>query len=157
MKTIFNNFIQSNFDLEEKLKNVNIKLVGIFNKDNLPLNLKNGNYILNLDSSSGNGTHWTCFIKQNDNIIYFDSYGLPAPQESIKIMKPDKIYYNDKMIQHLNTSSCGYWCIAFLLFMYKVKSGEKDILNHYQEFLNKFDGENQVKNEKELEIFLLPF
>ena len=161
MKYIFKNFIQSNFDLEDKINQVGIPLNGIYNKDNLPLSLKDGNYILNLDSVEGDGTHWCAFFKNNNNIYYFDSYGMPPPVLPMKIFKGEncKVFYNDKIIQHLNTSSCGYWVIAFFCFLHRVEQGETtlNMLDHYQEFLNLFDDKNQVLNEITLKKFLLPF
>ena len=32
--------------------------------------------ILNLDSSSGDGTHWVMWIKKGKDKFYFDSYGV---------------------------------------------------------------------------------
>jgi hypothetical protein len=157
VKSVFRNFIQTNFDLEDKFREVNIPLRGIYNKDNLPFDIKNGFYVINLDDSKGTGTHWTGFLRSKNNIFYFDSYGLPPPSEVMKILKPLNVYYNDKIIQHINTSSCGYWVIAFSCWMYHVKSESSDPLDHYQKFLNLFDDKNQIQNEVKLKEFLKPF
>lgn len=43
-------------------------------------NLKNGLYVINI-KDDGNGTHWTGFIKQRNNVYYFDSYGIIMAQD----------------------------------------------------------------------------
>ncbi len=38
-------------------------------KDELENNLKEGNYIINLENSNQSGSHWTCFIKDKKMYI----------------------------------------------------------------------------------------
>ncbi|KAE9522076.1 hypothetical protein AGLY_017520 [Aphis glycines] len=56
---------------------------GVFSRDSLPKKphvIECG--ILNLDISSGDGSHWVAFHKNKDKVIYFDSFGdLPPPIE----------------------------------------------------------------------------
>ena len=51
-----------------------LKLNGIYMKDELPSDLKEGNYIINLENSNQSGSHWTCFIKSKNDIFYYDSF-----------------------------------------------------------------------------------
>lgn len=153
---IFRDFIQTNWDLEEKMNEVGIPIMGVFNKDNLPRVVMDGCYVLNLDDSDGPGTHWTGFLKKGGVVIYFDSFGMPPPDMVVKKLSPCKIYWGDKMLQHLETSSCGYWVVAFFCWMMRV-SGSNGLLDHYQEFIDQFDPQDQGKNEKRLKKFLLPF
>ena len=37
--------------------------------------------ILNLDSSSGDGTHWVMWLKKDKDKFYFDNYGVQPPIE----------------------------------------------------------------------------
>jgi len=37
--------------------------------------------IMNLDDTSGDGTHWVAWFKHGDKKWYFDSFGLPPPTE----------------------------------------------------------------------------
>ena len=39
--------------------------------------------ILNLDSSSGDGTHWVMWLKKGKEKFYFDSHGVQPPSELI--------------------------------------------------------------------------
>ena len=50
---------------------------GVFLRDTLPKKLKlNECGILNLYSSSGDGTHWLMWFKRGKDKFYFDSYGV---------------------------------------------------------------------------------
>lgn len=79
---------------------------------------KRENAIVNLDSSSGSGTHWVCYHKRGNFVEYFDSYGdLPPPQEiTKKYLAGNYISYNKSGYQSLdgNSEICGHLCLAFL-------------------------------------------
>ena len=105
------------------------------------IKLKNGFYIINLNGRS----HWTALFKDGKDYYYFDSYGFPASQEV-----EDQIgeyVYSDLQIQHLNSSSCGYYVIAFVRYMQDHKHNDKKIC--YKSFLKLFS-----KDPKENEIIL---
>jgi hypothetical protein len=155
-KIMIKELMQTNFDLEDIFKEVNLPLNGIFCRDEIPT-LKIGNYIFNTGLSNQKiAGHWVCCKVYKDFILYWDSFGIGPMDELVKKSKKKNIYYNDKICQFLTASSCGYWCVAFFLWLDKVKNG-KNILDHYQEFIDKFDSKNQLKNEKILESFLEPF
>ena len=48
----------SNFQLETLAKELNIKLDGVYMKNELNFRRTIGNYIINLDDSGNQGTHW---------------------------------------------------------------------------------------------------
>ena len=48
---------------------------GFYSRDNLP-KIKDGAYVINLDEYSDIGTHWVALYVQNNNVIYFDSFGV---------------------------------------------------------------------------------
>lgn len=103
---------------------------GIFMRDTLP-NRANRieSLILNHDSSSNNGTHWTAVVKVVDKAYYFDSYGkLPPPIDLIEYLgAKTEILYNYKRYQKVNTVVCGHLCLKFLHDFW-VKNG-KNIIN----------------------------
>lgn len=78
--------------------------------------LKNECGIMNLDDNSNSGTHWVSWIKNNNKVIYFDSFGnLKPPIEFIKyIGSINNIFYNYNNYQKYNTVICGHLCIQFL-------------------------------------------
>lgn len=91
---------------------------GVFMRDTLPKRMwKKECGIVNMDSVSGEGTHWTAYCKRQNEIIYFDSYGnLPPPPDLIKYFANDgsKIRYNYDMVQNFNSYKCGHYCLLFL-------------------------------------------
>ena len=57
-------------------------------RDALPKKAKlNECGILNLNSSSGDGTHWVMCFKKGKDKFYFDSYGVQPPSELIAYLK----------------------------------------------------------------------
>lgn len=91
-------------------------------RNNLPKKYsKNECAIINLDDSSGPGTHWVAYFKNNNNVYYFDSFGnLPPPKEFVtRLGSGVNIYYNYKKYQNFETVNCGQLCINFLLKMNK--------------------------------------
>lgn len=93
---------------------------GVFMRDELPKKMyENECGVVNLDKSSGSGTHWTAYFKKKKNIIYFDPYGqLTPPYELCKYFLSDgglnKIKYNYDRVQKENSVLCGQLCLAFL-------------------------------------------
>ena len=72
---------------------------GVFLRDTLPKKAKlNECAILNLDSSSGDGTHWVVWFKKDKDKFYFDSYGVQPPSELITYLK-SPIFYNSERVQ----------------------------------------------------------
>ena len=67
----------SQFDITDLIKEFKIpNFKGCDMRDDFPNSLlKNECGILNLDVSSGNGTHWTTWIKNNNIYFYADSFG----------------------------------------------------------------------------------
>jgi hypothetical protein len=87
-------------------------------KDNLPKKLKRGSYIINLQSSfQGSGSHWSCFYYDKKQSYYFDSYGFIAPLEVHNKIIP--YYYSDSEFQDMKSTACGFYCLAFVIFMEK--------------------------------------
>jgi hypothetical protein len=147
-----NKNLTSNTELLDILKNNNIKINGVFAKDKLkkPLqdsknprraSLKDGFYIVNLDNSDGPGTHWTVLYKINDGFsFWWDSFGFPAPEEIEDLLH--KYEYNKKQIQDIKSTSCGFYCIAFIKFMIN----KQDKMKAFNTFCNLFRA-NTIDNE----------
>ena len=69
---------------------------GIFLRDARPKKATlNECGILNLESSSGDGTLWVRWFKKGKNKFYFDSYGVQPPNELIAYLK-SPIFYNSE-------------------------------------------------------------
>ena len=136
-----NKNLTSNTELLDILKNDNIKINGVFAKDKLKKPLKDGFYIINLDDSDGPGTHWTALYKINDGFsFYYDSFGFIAPSEIEDLLH--KYEYNKKQIQDIKSTSCGFYCIAFIKFMIN----KQDKMKAFNTFCNLFRT-NTIDNE----------
>jgi hypothetical protein len=129
-----------------------IKLVGIFMKDELKTSLREGCYIINLENHDQPGSHWTAFIKDRDNVYYYDSFGIVPPQNEYDIFRneSDYIYYNTADHQNIDSNSCGWWCIAFLYFMTTTKG---PMVDRFKKFNKKFT-KDTVQNEIELKKYI---
>lgn len=98
-------------------------------RDELPDNLLNGSGVLNLDDSTGPGTHWTAWY----GVVYFDSYGLPPPEEFLDKTRGREVEYNDLNIQRIHDPPfCGHLCLAFLEAMYDGEDPTKFALKLYR-------------------------
>ena len=83
---------------------------GVFFRDTLP---KNEWGILNLDSSSGDGTHLVMWFKKGNDKFYFNSYGIQPPCELIAYLK-SPIFYNSERVQQNGEVFCGDLCLFAL-------------------------------------------
>ena len=144
----------TNFDLEKIAKNYDVKLIGIYSKNELDkLPIENGNYIINLDDNIG--SHWTALNINKNKGIYFDSFGCVPPQNVISFVKQKpniKFGYNNFIIQDLESEKCGFYCIAFLLFLNRSKN--KDIYKATNDFIELFK-DNTLENDEILKKYLL--
>lgn len=100
-----------------KYYNNNPLFNGVYSRDNLPKQIKDKKYIINMDSKENKGTHWVAINNiLNDKCLYFDSFGALPPKEIISFMRTGNktIVCNDYRIQDFNSIMCGYYCIDFL-------------------------------------------
>lgn len=92
---------------------------GVYPIDLLPTNKKKkrGVYIVNLDPSTGEGSHWVAVDIGGGKTrnIYFDSYGMAAQDKRLKKFLGKHYKKNLKRLQHPLTTTCGQWCLYFLL------------------------------------------
>ena len=95
---------------------------GIYSRDNLS-KINDGAYIINLDEYSDIGSHWVALWVNNNNVTYFDSFGVEhIPKEIIKFIENRNIKTNIFRIQAYDSMMCGYFCNGFIDFIFKGKS-----------------------------------
>ena len=91
---------------------------GVFSRGNLPT-IKDGAYIIHLDKHSYIGTHLVTLYMINNDVTYFDSFGVEHIPKEIKafIDRSLSITTNIFRIQAYDSIMCGYFCIGFIDFM----------------------------------------
>ena len=76
------------FEVQRLANFYQLRFVTICMKDKLGWFVKDGCYIINLQSStSGLGTHWTALFIVCEYAYYFNSFGAPSPIEVCKFVK----------------------------------------------------------------------
>jgi hypothetical protein len=127
----------TNFDLIKYAKQLSIPLISIVPKDDLwKMKPIQGAYIFNL----GDSTHWICaYLESPSKVAYFDSFGQTAPLAVIDFVRrfgSKKLLESDKVIQNIESGSCGGYCLYFLSFM--THNRHIPFEKRYRMFLNLF-------------------
>ena len=75
-------------------------------------------YVINLDKQTDSGTHWIALYVLDNDITYFDSFGVEhIPKEIGHFIGNKNIKTNIYRIQANNWMMCGFFCIGFIDFM----------------------------------------
>ena len=78
----------TNFEIQKYYQN-EPRFIGIYSRDNLQ-KIKNGAYLINLLEYSDIGTHWVALYIQNNDVTYFDSFGVEHIPKEIKTFISNK-------------------------------------------------------------------
>ena len=106
----------TNFDIK-KYFHYGPRFNGVYSRDNLP-KIKDGAYVINLHEYSDIGTHWLALYVQNNDVTYFDSFGVEHIPKEIKTFIGNKnIKTNIFRIQAYDSVMCGYFCIFFINYL----------------------------------------
>ena len=125
--------------MQEYYKN-EARFNGVYSRNNLS-KIKNGAYVISLGEYENIGTHWIALFLKNNEVIYFDSFGVEyVPKEIKKFIRNKDIRTNIFRIQDYNSIMCGYFCILFIDFMFKRKTSN--------DFTNLFSLYNFKKNDE---------
>lgn len=140
----------SNYEIEDMAKHYHFPLIDCCMKDELPAVPQDGYYIINLESSThGSGTHWTALIIQPHIALSFDSFGAPPPPDIINFVKKRKhihMAFNNEIIQDLDSSNCGYFCLYLILYIEHHKGPLTHIVDEFTRLFN----EDTKTNDKVL-------
>ena len=81
--------------------------------------MKDGAYIINLDEYPDIRTQWVSLWFDNNNVTYFDYFGVEHIPKEIKafISRSLSLATNIFRIQAYNSILCGDFCIEFIYFM----------------------------------------
>ena len=102
---------------------------GVFLIDTLHTQTKlNECGILNLDSSSGDVTHWVMWFKKGKDKFYFDSYGVQPPRVLIAYLE-SPIFYNSERVHQNGEVFCGHLCL-FALKQLSLENNLQTVINY---------------------------
>ena len=111
----------TNFEIQKFYQN-EPSFNGAYSRDNLPDKIKDATYQINIDECSDTGTHWIVLYALNNNVTYFDSFGVEHVPKEIKIfIDKSVVVANSFRIQTYDSVMCGYFCVKFINFMLKGK------------------------------------
>jgi hypothetical protein len=118
--------------------------IGVFARDQIPTYLKYPcSFVVNTDTSKMDGQHWLSFFyDKNGTATFFDSFGQsPCFYGFEDYLNKSAIQWvhNDRPVQNILTSTCGYYSIYFILLMSRGFN-----VNEILEF---FDKDNLLVND----------
>ena len=106
----------TNFEIQRYYQN-EPRFCGVYVRDNLP-KIKDGASIINIVEYSDIETHWIALYVLNNDVTYFDSFGVEhIPKEIRTFIGNKNIKTNIFRIQAYDSIMCGYFCIGFIDFM----------------------------------------
>ena len=95
-----------NFEIQKYYQN-EPRFNGVYSRDDLPNKAKDGAYVINLDEYSDIGSHWISLYELNNNVTYFDSFGVEhIPKEFKKFIGNKNTQANIFRIQAHNSVMC---------------------------------------------------
>ena len=112
----------TNFEIQKYYQN-EPRLNGVYSRDNWPKKIEDGAYVINLDEHADVGTYWIDLYVKDNQIVYFDSFGVEhVPKEIEKFIGTKNIKTNIFRIQANISIMCEYFCIGFIDFMFVGKT-----------------------------------
>ena len=106
-----------NFEIQKYYQN-EPRFNDVYSRNNLPIKIKNGAYVINLDEYADVDTHWIALSCNRSEIVYLDSFGIePVPEEIKEFVKNKNIIAHIFRVQANNSIMCGFFCIGFTDFM----------------------------------------
>ena len=106
-------------------------------------------YVINSQPSSKPGEHWIAvYFDKHGKGEYFDSYGLPPSVNGFTTFmeRNSKTWiYNDKTVQSLFSTTCGHYCVYFILYRCRGYS-----MRH---IVSRFSS-NLTENDRKVDLFI---
>ena len=121
----------TNFEIQKYYQNES-RFNGVYSRDNLS-RIKDRAYVINLDEYSDIANRWVALYINNNDVTYFDSFGVEQIPKEIKtfINRPSPSASHNKniktnifRIQAYDSIMCGYFCIGFIDFMLAGKTAQ---------------------------------
>jgi hypothetical protein len=142
----------SNIDLENLAKLLKLRDFRVCLQDELKeikanIRDRDGKYIINYGNEKDGGTHWIAVIIENNNVFVFDSFGAPCSNDVADFIRGKKhISYNQYIIQDLNSSLCGWYCL-FMIYFVQEAGKSKPFYERCNNFINLFHDDTTKNGE----------
>jgi hypothetical protein len=140
----------TNYDIEDICKSLQLPLVGVFSKDELPKRHYIGSYYINMENSDeGNGTHWIfCKINDDGKALYFDSFGIYPPENIDTFLTMFKPFMrSNRQIQDIRSESCGKFCLMCDNYINDELKLGNDLEDAFEKFLTVWSDDTK-KNDR---------
>ena len=79
----------TNFEIRKYYQNGS-RFNGVYSRDNLSVEIKDGAYVINLDEYFDIETHWVALYVSNNNVTYFDSFRVEHIPKEVKTFISNK-------------------------------------------------------------------
>lgn len=114
--------VMTNIELEKLLKKESWSFKEVIMSDEIIKKVNpliESSFIINYDTSLGDGTHWVALKTDGRNIYYFDGFAIPPLQGIIDLSKRFKkqLIYNKVILQPLESVICGPLSAVFIILM----------------------------------------
>ena len=133
----------------QKFSNLKNQLQGVYSADTLPREIKKDKFIIcNTDVSSGEGKHWYCVLKLENNVLEcFDSLGITREKKlflanNFRQRYIKKIKFNVTQVQSSTSDTCGLFVLYFIVQRFHNKD------ENFTDLVNEIFVESHSQNEK---------
>ena len=104
----------TNFEIQ-KYCQIEPRFNGVYSRDNLP-KINDGAYVINLNEYSDIGTHWVALHLRNNNVTYYDSFGVEhIPNGTKEFIGNKNIKTNIFKIQAYDSIMFGFFVLDLLI------------------------------------------
>ena len=135
----------TNIELEALAMEFNVPNFQCIMNDELPKKqIRDGNYVINLDDADTQGSHWVAFIVKNGQRVYGDSFGV-VPSLQVSAFLKKEFLYNTRIIQDLKSTDCGLFALGLIIFCHQHQG---DLYVAAEKYYNLFNPTNLKRNDK---------
>lgn len=78
-------------------------------------------FVTNTDNHDSPGTHWNAWSVRGNEVLFFDSFGRSPYSDAFPhsyrdiLLNFKSVLYSKRCIQHVDSFTCGYFSIHFIL------------------------------------------
>jgi hypothetical protein len=138
----------TNFEVEHIAKLLKIKhFHGVYLQDDLKAikdKNKDGSYIINYGTLKNGGTHYICVLVYGDAVFHFDSFGATYSDDVSDFIANKKYKaFNQHIIQDLDSSLCGWYCLFLIYYVQNKKDKKMTFFQKCNDYVNLFNDDSR--------------